>query len=58
MFSGMTIHEVEPGTEISRKGEKLTVTDIQAVVDGRNIYVTPKVYAALASHTSGRAAPK
>ena len=44
MFGGIDIIEVEPGTEIEHEGEKMTVTDRNAVTLGRKIYVTPSVY--------------
>jgi hypothetical protein len=44
MIGGMAIIEVQPGTEIEHKGEKMTVTDTNAVTLGRKIYVTPSVY--------------
>ena len=54
MFSGLMIHQVEPGTEIEHDGEKLTVTDTQAVHRGRDVYVTPKQYAALKANSDVR----
>lgn len=54
MFGGVDIVEVTPGTKIEHDGEKLTVTDTQAVTKGRAIYVTPKTYAAL----KARSVPK
>lgn len=54
MFSGLDIIEVTPGTEIEHNGEKLTVTDTQAVTKGQTIYVTPKQYEAI----KARSVPK
>ena len=53
-FSGMDILTVEAGTEIECKdtGEKLTVTDQNAVTLGRKIYVTKTTADALWSATS------
>lgn len=44
MFLGMDIFTVESGTEIEHEGEKLVVTDTNAVTLGRKIYVTERVY--------------
>lgn len=47
MFNGMDIFEVEPGTVIEHEGEKRTVTETEAVVKGRRVYMTPAQFAAL-----------
>lgn len=47
MFGGITIHTVDPGTVIEHNGEKLTVTDNEAVRKGSHMYVTPKTYDAM-----------
>lgn len=47
MFNGIDIIEVEPGTEIEHEGEKLTVTETNAVRKGAHIYMTPTKVAAL-----------
>ncbi len=47
MFAGIEIIAVESGTEIEHEGEKLTVTETQAVHKGRRIYMTEKQVAAL-----------
>ncbi|WP_370285803.1 hypothetical protein [Pseudooceanicola nanhaiensis] len=52
MFSGIDIIAVSPGTEIEHEGEKLTVTETQAVHKGRCIYMTEKQVAALKAHPS------
>ena len=44
---GVDIHCVPDGTEIEHQGEKLTVTDENAVNLGRAIYCTEKVVNAL-----------
>ena len=44
MLAGMDIIEVKPGTEIEHNGEKMTVTDSNAVTLGRKVYVTPLIY--------------
>jgi hypothetical protein len=54
MFGGMDIIEVESGTEIEHEGEKLTVTETQAVTKGRKIYMTAAHIAALKAHPSVR----
>jgi hypothetical protein len=52
MFAGMEILAVKPGTEVEHRGEKLTVTETQAVYLGRKIYMTEKQVAALRSLTT------
>lgn len=55
MFGGLTIHEVEPGTEITAPGgEKLVVTETQAVQLGSSMYLTPSQVAALRRHPDVR----
>lgn len=43
----MIVHVVEPGTEVTIKGEALVVTDKNVVKYGKTIFVTPKVHQAL-----------
>lgn len=50
MFGGMSIHVVEPGTEIEHNGETRTVSEAEAVFRGSNIYMTQRHYDALKSH--------
>lgn len=54
MFGGINIHQVEPGTVIEHEGEKLEVTDGQAVRRGHSVYMTPRTYAALKAHPKVR----
>ncbi len=55
VFGGLTIHEVEPGTEIAGPGgETLVVTETQAVKLGSSMYLTPSQVAALRSHPDVR----
>ena len=51
MFGGIDIIEVEPGTEIEHEGEKMTVTDENAVTLGRKIYVTSRICTLLRLHS-------
>lgn len=46
-FGRTKIIQVEPGTEIEVAGEKLTVTDEEAVSYQGTVWVTPRVFAAL-----------
>ena len=55
MSGTLTINIVEPGTEIEHKGEKLTVTDSEAVQKNGTIYITEKTYAAMKQRPSGKA---
>ena len=52
MFGGMTIIAVDPGHQVEYKGEKMTVTEENAVTLFNKIYVTHKHAAALKSHPS------
>ena len=53
-FSGMGLRVVESGTEIDHRGKRLTVTESEAVVKGRTIYMTENHMAALKAHPSVR----
>lgn len=55
MFEGITIHAVEPGTEITGPGGvKLVVTETQAVQLGSSMYLTPSQVAWLRRHPDVR----
>lgn len=54
MFGGIEIIAVEPGTEIEHEGEKLTVTETNAVHLGRRMYMTPAHVAALKDQTPAK----
>lgn len=56
MFGGIEIIAVEPGTEIEHKGEKLTVTETNAVHLGSRMYMTGAQVAALKAQTDKEAA--
>lgn len=58
MLNGIDIVEVPAGTEIEHEGEKLIVTDTQAVTKGRIIYMTAFHVSALKSHPSVRVEAK
>lgn len=49
-LGSVQVIEVAPGTEIEHDGQKLTVTDTQAVRKGDRFYVTPKQLAAIKAH--------
>lgn len=46
-FNSMQVVQVEPGTVIKQGDDELTVTDENAVVKGRTVYVTPKNFEAI-----------
>ncbi|WP_292021722.1 hypothetical protein [Maritimibacter sp. UBA3975] len=50
MFGGIEIIEVEPGTVIENNGEKIEVTETNAVRKGWRCYMTPDQVAALKAH--------
>ena len=54
MFGTLTINIVEAGTEIEHNGEKLTVTDSEAVQKNGTIYITEKTYAAMKQRLYGK----
>lgn len=56
MFGGIEIIAVEPGTEIEHEGEKLTVTETNAVHLGNRMYMTEAHVGALKAHADKEAA--
>ena len=50
MLRGIEIIAVEPGTEIEHEGEKMTVTETNAVQLGNLMYMTEKQVTALKAH--------
>ena len=51
-FGGLTVYQVDPGTEIEDPdtGETLTVDDGSVVTLRGKIYVTPKMFADIEAH--------
>ncbi|NDW30995.1 hypothetical protein [Salipiger sp. PrR007] len=52
MFAGIEIIAVKPGTEIEHEGEKLTVTETNAVQLGSRLYMTEVHVTALKAHAT------
>lgn len=50
MFDGVDITVVAAGTEIEHNGEKLEVSDENAVSKGRRIYMTERTFNSLKKH--------
>lgn len=51
MFDGVDIMVAAAGTEIEHNGEKLKVSDENAVFKGRKVYMTERTFNSLKKHS-------